>query len=141
MSAVIKGMVIAVVLILLSALAFQTYTVHKQGEKLSEAVAQVRTLNERVAKANESIKTQKAISDVTDQVVTSATERITTNSTQGAAITAVVDNVTKRVANGTISNSVASVVYVDRMWDAYCQASPGDSDCTSRQPSHKLSNR
>jgi hypothetical protein len=141
MSAVIKGMVITVVLILLSALAFQTYTVHKQRERLNEAVAQVKTLNESVARANESIKTQKVMSDVTDKVVTSATERITTNTIQGTAIQAVVDNVTKRVANGTISNSVASVVYVDRMWDAYCQASPGDSDCTTRQSSHKLSNR
>lgn len=132
MSAVIKGMVIAVVLILLSALAFQTYTVHKQREKLSEAVAQVKTLNENVAKANDSIKTQAVMNDVTDEVVTSATKRITTNTTQGTAIKAVVDNVTKKVANGTISNSVASVAYTSRMWDAYCQADPADSDCTSR---------
>jgi hypothetical protein len=134
MSAIVKYIVCGVVLALIGALAVQTYVVHKQSVKLGEANLQLKTLNDYVAQANKSVKTQSVIADVTDEVVTNATKRITTNTSKGTAIKAVVDNVTKKVANEKISNSVASAAYISSMWDAYCEAEPGNGTCTTRQP-------
>jgi mannitol-specific phosphotransferase system IIBC component len=127
---------IGVVLALLLALGAESVMVHRQTTKLAEQAAQMKDLNQKIKDVNKSIKTQDNVAKVTDTVVTAATTRITTNTQKGLAIKAVVDNVTKKVANENLSVNVASVAYTNSMWDAYCTAKPDDSTCTSRQPTY-----
>lgn len=120
--------------VLVLILAAQFIYIHHQTEKLTSLNLQIKQVNSQLEQANRGIKTQAVIADVTDEVVTTATKRITTNTQKGVAIKAVVDNVTKKVANEKLSNTVASAVYINSMWDAFCTASPSDSACSARQP-------
>lgn len=125
-------LVTVIVGVLLLALAGETVYIQMQHAKMQETTDKLIQLNQRVEEANRAVKTQAVVSDVTDEVVTTATKRITTNTQKGAAIKAVVDNVTKRVANEEISNTVASAAYTNSMWDAYCTAEPSNSACSAR---------
>lgn len=127
---------IGVVLSLLALLALESYFYKVQNDNLAQANAQMKDLNSKIEEANKTVKTQAVVAEVTDEAVTNATKRILTNTERGVAIKAVVDNVTKKVANEKISNTFASAAYANSMWDAYCTAEPGDSTCTSRQPSY-----
>lgn len=129
---VVGGIVLALLLVL----AGQTYYVHYQSEKLGETKVQLKELNDGIKEANKSIQTQTVVAAATEAAVVQTTNRITSNTEKGTAIKAVVDNVTKRVANETISNTIANVAYVNSMWDAYCTANQGDSACTGRQSSN-----
>lgn len=126
----------AVVVLLVLALAGQQYVVHRQNIKLGESAQQLKDLNQKVVEANEAAKTQMEVAKVTEQTVTAATKRINTTTERGVAIKTAVDNVTHRVANEQISNTVASAAYIDSMWDAYCEAEQDDSACASRQSAH-----
>lgn len=128
----ITKITLGVVAILILALSIESYIVHTQNIKIKESVAQMKELTNKVEVANKTVKTQAVVAEVTDEVVTNATKRITTNTKKGVAIKAVVDNVTKRVANEEISSVVADTAYNSSMWDAYCSATTGDSACSAR---------
>lgn len=133
---VIKYIGIGIVLALILALCGEGYVVHEQSEKLGAANAQLKDLNAKVGEANKNIATQAKVAAVTDQVVTDTTKRIEENTDKGKAIKAVVDNVTKKVANENLSSVVAAPIYADSMWSAYCTAKQSDAACTSRQSSN-----
>lgn len=135
MSIAIKIM-LGVVLTLTVLLGIETYLFKAQSDKLAQVNQRMEQLNQNIAKANEAVETQTLIAETTDQVVTSATKRIMKNTERGEAIKAVVDNVTKKVANEKLSGTIADTAYVNSMWDAYCTAKPSDRSCTSRQSSY-----
>jgi Flp pilus assembly protein TadB len=133
--------ILGVALALAVLLGFQSYLYKVQSQKLAQQNLQMKQLNDNIEVANKAAKTQAVVAQVTDEAVTSATTRIMKNTERGEAIKAVVDNVTKKVANEKLSSTVASAAYANSMWDAYCTADPSDSACSTRQSTNKLSNR
>jgi len=139
MSTTIK-IAIGIILTLVISLGVESYIIHLQTSKIAKYNEQMRSLNDKIEQANESVKIQSVVSEVTDKVVTNATQRIMTNTQKGTAIKAIVDNVTKKVANENLSNTFANAMYANSMWDAYCTADPSDGACSSRQSVDRLPN-
>ncbi len=123
-----------VVLVLIVALSVTLlYARREHAESLSYAQSLALT-QDQLKQANESLRKQAVVADITEAVVTTAVEKTKATTKKTQETVKKVDTITKQVANETISSADADAAYVDSMWEAYCQAKPMADKCSSRQP-------
>ena len=94
---------------------------------------QLKEATANVVAANKSLEIRSAISDKTEDIVTKAVVKTQELTIKVTNLRDAIDKTKKGVDNGSISNAVADAAYVNSMWDAYCEAKPSASRCTTRQ--------
>jgi hypothetical protein len=99
---------------------------------------QLKEATANIVAANKSLEVRSAISDKTEDIVTKAVVKTQELTIKASNLRDKIDETNKGVGNGSISNAVADAAYVDSMWDAYCEAKPSASRCTSRQSTPRL---
>lgn len=99
---------------------------------------QLKEATANVVAANKSLQVRSDISDKTEEIVTKAVVKTQELTVKASNLRDKIDETKKGVDNGSISNALADAAYLDSMWNAYCEAKPSSSHCTSRQSTSRL---
>ena len=103
--------------------------------------SQLKEATTNIVAANKSLQVRSDIADKTEDIVTQAVVKTQELTVKASNLRDKIDETKKGVDNGSISNALADAVYVNSMWDAYCEAKPTSDRCTSRQSPKGLSRR
>lgn len=100
--------------------------------------SQLKEATTNVIAANKSLQVRSDISDKTEEIVTKAVVKTQELTIKASNLRDKIDETSKGVDNGSISNTLADTAYIDSMWDAYCEAKPSNPRCATRRTSARL---
>lgn len=131
---------VAVALLLIGLVSVGLYASNR-ATKVGELEGSVQTLTTQLGEVQKSLQQAHESAAVTDQVVVDNTQEKSIAETRTQINIAKVDAlVTKRTYN-EIDDAQLESALSDSMWDAYCAASTGDTDCATKQPAAGLQSR
>lgn len=125
---ILAGLVVVLFLGLATSLFFLKHEVSRAATLQS----QYNTSQEGLRRANEELARKAKLDKATDAIVarvqddTSKVQRIVSHIKEKVNVTS------KKEAKGEISPAVASSIYIDSMWETYCQANIPDPHCPSK---------
>lgn len=130
--------VIGVLIVLLIVLGLFLKHEISQNSSLEKAN---KSLSQDVDRANKSLKQNKKLSLITDYVVDGVRKDLIKTHIVIKPILERVDVTEHKVQIGTITPAVAASVYLDSMWQAYCESSIPDPHCAPRVSDSSLPNK
>lgn len=136
----IKVLSVALAIAVLVALGTGVYG-YKQNVDLKAKTILLATAQQSIKDLNKSLEKQAIISKITDEVVNEAVSKTKEVTIKATELSNTVVRTNKGVVDGKINAAVADAIYIDSMWEAYCEANPSADKCTTRRTHTGLSSR